>query len=145
MIDVTAYAPYLRQLMEAGPRPVFIIAPVKRQTPCKIGRSLDVAGALAGVQRLTRAKVGVSFLVWTPSHAIAERIETVVALRLTDYQIAGYPKWFRIAADDAAGLIEGIRRELFRTIDHAAMMRKLTGGTPFEAERAARLSRSTLW
>jgi hypothetical protein len=57
LIDVAAYTPYLSRLREAGPRPVFIIAPVKRQTPVKIGRSLDVAGALAQVQRLTRAQV----------------------------------------------------------------------------------------
>ena len=149
MIDVAAYTPFLSQLREAGPRPVFIIAPVKTRTPIKIGRSVDVGGALAGVQRLTRAQVGVSFILWTPGHAIAERIETVVALRLSDYQVPGFPKWFKIPADDVAGLITRIARELFRAtafLDHAAIMRKLAGGTPWaEAERAARLSRSTLW
>jgi hypothetical protein len=51
----------------------------------KIGRLLDVVGALAKVQRLTRAQVDVPFVLWTPGHAIAELIETVVALR---YEIA---------------------------------------------------------
>ena len=65
---------------------------------------------------------------------IAEKIETFVALRLTDYAMREYPKWFRIPADDAAALITGITRELFRTtafLDHAAMTMKLAGVTPW--------------